>query len=365
MGKLRVAVIGAGTIAKVAHLPNYRSHPDVELAAVADLDADRARHLAEEFGVKAVYTDVQTMLEAEQLDAVSICTPNRTHAALVRTALAHGVDVLVEKPLCTDVGDARRLVEAAQRGGRICMVGMTHRFRSDVQAIKRFIDAGDLGRLYYVRAHILRQRGTPAGWFTDKSKSGGGCLMDIGVHALDLAWWLVGMPDLLSASGQLVAGIGRYQTLTASRWQSSDPDNRDNQVFDVEDFATAYLRFAGGLVLQLEVSWAVNGPQDDALKVDVFGEAGGITLDPPVFYTEHNRVLTESKLSVESNHFYQDEIYHFVECIQQRRQPLCTFDQGAKVVQMLLAIAQSAATGREVRLGSPASQASSENGGGK
>ncbi|MCL6625109.1 MAG: Gfo/Idh/MocA family oxidoreductase [Alicyclobacillus shizuokensis] len=347
---MRVGVIGAGTIARVAHLPHYQSHPDVELAALADLDALRARKLADEFGAKAVYTDAQAMFKQERLDAVSICTPNRTHAELVQTAFAHGVDVLVEKPLCSDAEDAERLVAAAEGAGRICMVGMTHRFRSDVQAVKRFLDAGDLGRLYYVRAHILRRRGTPAGWFTDKSKSGGGCLMDIGVHALDLAWWMVGMPDLVSVSGQLVQGIGRYQTLMASRWQSSDAANQENQVFDVEDFATAYLRFAGGLVMQLEVSWAVNGPQDDALKVDVFGDRGGITLDPPVFYGEHNRVLTESRLSVEGNDFYRDEIYHFVDCVQRRQQPLCTVQQGQKVVQMLLAIVRSAETGREVRL---------------
>ncbi|WP_273366417.1 Gfo/Idh/MocA family protein [Alicyclobacillus herbarius] len=350
MSKLRVGVIGAGTIAKVAHLPHYKSHPDVELAAVADVDGARAQASAEEFGAKAVYTDVKAMFAKERLDAVSICTPNRTHANLAQTALTHGVDVLVEKPLCTDVNEAKRVVEAARTGNRICMVGMTHRFRSDVQAIKRFIDAGDLGRLYYVRAHILRQRGTPAGWFTDQSKSGGGCLMDIGVHALDLAWWLVGMPELVSASGQLVQGIGRYQTLMASCWQSADTANRDNEVFDVEDFATAYLRFAGGLVLQLEVSWAVNGPQDDALKVDVFGDKGGISLDPPVFYAEQNQVLTSSMLSVEANDFYRDELYHFIDCVQHRRQPLCTADQGQKVVGMLLAIAESSRAGREVRV---------------
>jgi predicted dehydrogenase len=351
MAKLRVGVIGTGTIARVGHLPHYQAHPDVELVALADVDADRAQVVADEFGASRVYTDVTEMFKQERLDAVSICTPNHTHAPLTLLAFENGVDVLVEKPLCTDVAQAEQVVRAAEGLGRICMVGMTHRFRNEARAIKRFIEAGDLGQIYYAKTRILRRRGTPAGWFTDKSKSGGGPLMDIGVHALDLAWWLVGTPTAVSVSGQLVQGIGRYDTLMSSRWQSADKANQDNAVFDVEDFASAYIRFDTGMVLQLEVSWALNGPQDDALKVDIFGSRGGISLDPLVYYTEQNRILVESHLSIEKNDFYRDEINHFVHAVQTREQPLPTVRQGAEVVRMLDAIVRSADARREVVLG--------------
>ena len=227
---------------------------------------------------------------------------------------------------------------------------MTHRYRNESRALKDLIDGGALGNLYYVKAKILRQRGTPTGWFTDKAKSGGGPLMDIGVHALDLAWWLAGQPEAKSVTGQLIKGIGNYQTKMQSRWRSRVPYNQDPEIFDVEDFAVALIRFTNGVVLSLEVSWALNGPQDDELTVQLFGDRGGVSLAPLALYTENNGILLESEISVQRNRPFETEIDHFIQSVQKRTTPISSIEQGAKVVQMLEAITQSSEEGREVVL---------------
>jgi predicted dehydrogenase len=348
---VRVGVIGTGSIAELGHLPHYQNHPDVELVAVADTNLVRAQKAAEKYSAATAYGDAAEMLSTEKLDAVSVCTPNSSHINLALMAVERGIDVLVEKPMATDKDEALQLAEAIHKSRRICMVGMTHRFRNEAQVLKRFVESGDLGEIYYAKAKILRRRGTPSGWFTSLSQSGGGPLMDIGVHALDLAWWIVGLPKPKSVSGQLVRGIGRDQTEMISRWQSADAFNQDNSIFDVEDFTSAFIRFENGLVIQLEASWALNGPQDDALKVDVFGSRGGLSLDPLRFYSEQNHIVTEAELSVDKNDPYVNEINEFISAVQTRRQPLITVDQGVTVVDMLTAITRSSELQSEVVLG--------------
>ncbi|MCY0888102.1 MAG: Gfo/Idh/MocA family oxidoreductase [Alicyclobacillaceae bacterium] len=345
----RVGVVGVGSIAKLGHLPFYRDHPDVDLVAVADVNLTRAHAVGEEYGMTRIYGDALQMFDAKEVEAVSICTDNESHVPLAIAAMERGIHVLVEKPLATRFADARRVEEVANRTGCLCMVGMTHRYRNEAQALHKVVRSGALGEIYYAKARILRRRGTPAGWFTSRQKSGGGTLMDIGVHALDLGWWLMGEPTLASASGILVKGIGRYDTKMVDRWKSSDAANQDNAIFDVEDFAAALVRFEGGSALQLEVSWALNGPQDDALQVEVFGSKGGISLSPLCVFGEQAGFLAESQLSVDGNSWYQDEIGHFIDCLQDGTSPLSTVQQGVQVVEMLETIQRSASVGFEVR----------------
>jgi predicted dehydrogenase len=345
---VRVGVVGVGSIARMGHLPHYRDHPDVELVAVADSDIGRAQQAAEEFGATGVYGDAASMFKSEKLDAVSICTPNASHIELATEAVERGLHVWVEKPLGVDPAAAARLVGAVERSGCIAGVGMTHRFRNEAQVLRKFIAAGDVGTPYYARTRILRRRGTPTGWFTSKAHSGGGPLMDIGVHALDLAWWAVGMPQARAVSGQVVTAIGRFQTEMVSRWSSADDFNQNNEVFDTEDFASAYIRFDTGLVMLLEVSWALNGPEDDALMLDVFGPKGGVSLHPLCFYGEQNRIVGANKLSVQRNDPYKDEIAHFVQCVVTGQQTDVPLAQGLQVLRMLTAISESAKRGAEV-----------------
>lgn len=350
MKKIRIGVIGAGTIAEVGHLPYYQKHPNVELSAIVDMNFPRAQSIAQKFGIPNAYQTAEELFESEQIDAVSICTSNNSHIPLARLAFENGADVLIEKPIGIDYTDANQLAKEASNKKRICMVGMTHRFRNDANAMKRFIDNGDVGDIYYAKARILRRRGTPSGWFTDKSISGGGPLMDIGVHVLDLAWWILGKPEPRSATGHLVKGIGRYSTEMLSRWNSAQSLNKENTIFDVEDFGTALLRFNNGVVLHLEVSWAINGAQDEGLKVDVFGTKGGISLDPLCFYTEKNNIFLESKLAIEKNNSMEAEIDHFVECVLTRKPPIIPAEDGAKILGVLEGINLSSELKREVHL---------------
>ncbi|MFT4416479.1 Gfo/Idh/MocA family protein [Fredinandcohnia humi] len=350
MGKIRVGVIGAGTIAEIGHLPYYQQHPDVELVSVVDMNLERARSIANKFGASSAYQTAEEMFENEDIDAVSICTSNVSHIPLAQLAITNGVDVLIEKPIGISYADAQALAKKVAKNNRICMVGMTHRFRNEAIAAKRFIDNGDVGDVYYVKAKILRRRGTPTGWFTDKSIAGGGPLMDIGVHVLDLAWWLVGKPNPETVTGHLVKGIGKYNTEMFSTWNSSQPENRENQIFDVEDFGTALIRFDNGIVLHLEVSWAINGAQDEGLKVEVFGTKGGISLEPLVYYTEMNNIFLESKLAIEKNNPMESEMNHFIESVQTRNQPLIDANDGAKIIGMLEGIYLSSDFKKEINI---------------
>lgn len=350
MDKVRVGVIGVGSIADAGHLPNYAMHPDVELVAFADQDSDRLKAMGAKYGVTKLYDSAEALLTSEKLDAVSICTWNKSHVPIAKMAVERGVDILVEKPLGVSYAETVELDKAVKAAKRVGMVGMTHRYRNESRALKEIVESGALGNIYYIKAKILRQRGTPTGWFTDFSKSGGGPLMDIGVHALDLAWWIAGQPEAKSVYGQLTKGIGNYQTKMMGRWRSSVPYNQDLSIFDVEDFATALIRFRNGVVLSLEVSWALNGPQDDEVTVQIFGDKGGVSLAPLAFYSEKDGYLLESSLLIQQNNAFEREIDHFVQSVRNRTTPISSIEQGSKVVQMLEAITVSSKEEREVVL---------------
>lgn len=349
MSKVRVGVVGAGKIAEVGHLPHYQKHPEVELVAIVDQNEERAEEMKEKFHLHRAYSSLSEMVKRESLDAVSICTPNVTHVPLCFEAIEHGLDVLVEKPLAVTYEEAKALEKAAERVQRIIMVGMTHRFRNEANVLKKFVEAKEFGKLYYVKTQIMRRRGTPKGWFTDHSLSGGGALMDIGVHALDLAWWMAGKPKPIRVSGFLYQGLGDYPTELVSSWTSAAAKGGRSR-FDVEDFATAFIRFEDEMVLHLEVSWAAEGPQDDALKVYLYGEKGGASLDPLMVYGEKNHILHESQLIIERNSYYEAEIRHFIESVSTREKPSSSLEDGIAVVKMLEGIRRSAELGMEIDL---------------
>ncbi len=347
-----------GAIAQDAHLPSYAKRGDVEIRAFADPETDRAREFAERFAhdkgrrTPRVYASLAEMADGEggRLDAVSVCTPNVSHVSLALQALAKGWHVLLEKPMGTLLDEAEQLVEAVRSSGKQLMVGMSHRYREDVEVLRRFIAAGDLGDVYFAKTRILRRRGTPKGWFTDVQQSGGGPLMDIGVHALDLTWWLTGALQAKSVSGFLYKGIGRDNLDFIRSWAARSAGNEGNEVYTTEDFAAGFFRMAGGMVLELEVSWALNGPEDDALKMEIFGSKGGVSLDPLRVYSTAHGVLTTTTPSVGMGAFFDREINHFLHCVQTGETPVSNAEQGRDIVRMLAALGESSALGREVAL---------------
>ncbi len=221
----RIAVIGVGAIA-TQHLISYQNNPQAELVAVCDIDRTRAKARADEFDVPRATDVVEEILTDPEVDAVSICVPNLLHAKIAEAALRAGKDVLVEKPMSVTVDEAEALVRATQETGQALQIGYVRRFAPNALVTKRFLDEGEFGDIYAARATIIRAAGNPGGWFGDVDISGGGPLIDLGVHIIDLCWYLMGMPAAVSASGATFSTLGardniqhlsRYRAASASR----------------------------------------------------------------------------------------------------------------------------------------------------
>lgn len=349
MSKIRVGIVGIGMIAHMFHIKEYQNNPQVELVGVADLDMKRAKEVAHGLGVSAYGSAEEMFIEAKP-DAVSIATFNESHVELSILALEHGIDVLVEKPMAVSSEQALRLKAKAAESDRICMVGMSSRFRHDCRALHGICASGELGEIYFAKARILRRRGVPFGWFTNFDQSGGGPMMDIGVHALDTVWWMMGCPQPDQVMGKLFRKVAPYETEGVGFYSAMSKDNKENPVYNVEDLGTAFITFKNGAVLTVEASWAVNGSQDDALKIDLYGTKGGASLDPFTVFMESDHIPVEHTLKVNENNYYQEEINHFINCVLQRKQPVADVAQGTEIVRLLEGIRLSSEKNTAIKL---------------
>ena len=297
---------------------------------------------------------LDSLLADPDIDAVSICTWNDSHAEIATAALDAGKHVLVEKPLSRTVGEAEALVEAVGRNDRHLQVGFVRRFGSNARTLKSFVDAGMLGHIYHARATNIRRLGNPGGWFADHARSGGGPLIDIGVHVLDLCWYFMGTPRATTVSAVTHAPLGNRANVTSlSRYKVADYDPAQS---DVEDFAAAIVRFENGASLTLETSYSLHA-LEDRLEVAVFGERGGAELEPKLrIATEmHDTILNIGPeidhLSFDFAEGFATEIAHFVALCLGEAEEVAPVSHGAEVMRMLGGIYESARTGREVRLG--------------
>src|SRR5690625_4621209 len=204
---LKVGVIGIGSISDM-HIQAYQKHEDVELVAFCDLSEERLKEKGARYDVDQLYTDYQELLANDSIDAVSICTWNDTHTEISIATQEATKHVLVEKPLSMKVEEAEAVEEAVKRSGKVLQVGFVRRHADNARILKEFIDADELGEIYYAKASILRRLGNPGGWFSDISKSGGGPLIDLGVHMIDLSWYLMGRPRPVSVSGNTYKKLG-------------------------------------------------------------------------------------------------------------------------------------------------------------
>lgn len=258
MGKsteLRVGMIGCGGIAGGKHLPALAKLPFVKMVAFCDIIGERATNHAAKFGVPdaAVYKDYRAMLDAEQLDVVHVCTPNISHAEITIAALEAGVHVYCEKPMAKTAEGARAMVAAAKRTGKKLSIGYQNRFRTDSRYLKSFIDQGGLGDIYFAKAHALRRRAVPTwGVFLDEEAQGGGPLIDIGTHSLDLTLWLMNNYEPDYAVGTTYKKLGGRKG-SANAWGPWDPKQ-----FTVEDSAFGFIKMKNGASIFLETSWALN-----------------------------------------------------------------------------------------------------------
>jgi predicted dehydrogenase len=342
---VRVGIIGSGGIARYAHIPGYQAQKEVEIVALCDVLPGRATSVAQEFHIPHAYESYQEMFDSEQLDAVSVCTPNATHKEITIAALEAGLHVLCEKPIAMSLAEGRAMADAAKKMGKVLQVGLHWRFTSEAQTLKRFIDAGDLGEIYYGEATCMRRRGIP-GWgvFTQKALQGGGALIDIGVHTLDHTLWLMGNPKPVAVMGITYAAFGKRQDVV-SVWEHWDADK-----FDVDDMGIGLVRMANGASLFLRASWAAN-IEKAFQETRILGAHGGAYMSPLRIYKEMHQALvdiTPTSLPEIKPHF--KEIEHFCACV--RGECACIVDPESVLdVQAILdAIYTSAETGREVRL---------------
>jgi predicted dehydrogenase len=271
---LRVGVIGLGWAGQ-QHMAAYDALDNVELVAIAGMEAGPRAELATQFGVKRTHSDWRDLLTAGGLDAVSVAVPTFLHAPISIAALEAGIHVLCEKPIARDGTEAEAMVAAAQTSGRVLEIAFNHRRRGDIEALKAAVDAGAIGRPYHARANWMRRSGIPAlgSWFTNREQAGGGPLIDLGVHVLDFALHLLGEPRVLAASCVTHAAFGP-RGLGGSNYGSQIVDS----AYEVEDFASVLLRLEGGGSLMLETSWAAHRPNGDEFGITIYGDDGGAEL---------------------------------------------------------------------------------------
>ena len=255
--KLKVGIIGTGWIAE-AHIQSYKNMPDVEVVAAADLIPGKAEAFMERFGVEGVhfYPSHKEMIDNEQLDAVSVCTYNAAHAVPTIYALEHGVNVLLEKPFTVTTEEAIAVMRAEKKSGKVLSIGFQPRGDENMQMIKKIVESGELGKIYYIQTGGGRRRGIPNSTFIEKSTGGIGALGDIGCYSLDMVLNAIGYPKPLTVSGYKSDFFGTNPaTQHPDRFHTAEENARR---FSVDDFAAAFVRLEGDIILDFRIAWAMN-----------------------------------------------------------------------------------------------------------
>jgi predicted dehydrogenase len=348
--KIKVGVIGTGSISN-EHIQAYLKNPEVELYAFCDINEERVKAMAEKYGVTRTFTDMNEMLKLEEIDAVSVCVWNSNHAPCTIAALNAGKHVLCEKPMATSAEDARAMKAAADKNGKLLMIGFVRRYGNDCAILKDFIANDYFGDLYYAKATYLRRKGNPGGWFGDKSRSGGGPLIDLGVHVIDLVRYLMGNPKPVSVYGATFQKLFDRKHLKDKAGYTA-ASATDNDICDVEDLVSALIRFDNGAVLSIEASFSLNIKKDQG-KIELFGTKSGAKLEPELeLYTEVNDYMADVNLATSTalsfDGLFANEINHFVSCVKDGIPCKSPAQDGIDIMTILDAVYESARTGHEV-----------------
>ena len=341
----KTVIIGAGFAARVVHLPGFAAAGH-QVAAICDINEAPAQKLAAQYGIPKVYANWRDMIDEEKPDAVSVCLPNSLHKEPVLYAFEHGAHVLCEKPLAINVTEANEMFDAARSAGKVLMAAQMWRFDARSRAVKRCIDAGDLGDVYYGEATALRRMGIPTwGVFHQSQFSHGGALLDIGVHMLDLAVWLMGNPAAVRVSATAAAKFGKRPEIAKMLRNAWDPAK-----FDVEDFAVALVHFANGGSMLLRTSWAAHIEQE-TFSVRVLGTEAGCTTIPPVVYRNHEGMTIDQKINVVEAPAQNRQMAHWLRVVEGKEEPLVQPVETLNVQKIIDAAYRSAAEGHEVTIG--------------
>ncbi len=333
MEKTKIAVIGLGGIAQLAHLPILTKLANVQLVAVSDTNKARLKAVGERYGVKNVYQDYNEMLDKEEIEGVVIATPTDTHSAIAIDCLKAKKDVLIEKPIARNLEEAKEIQAAAKKYKKQVMVGMKLRYRPDSMLTRSLVNSGELGDIFYIRCGWLRKQSSEQKWFLNKSQSGGGVLIDLGILILDLALWIMNDHKLKSVSVETFSHTTK----------------------DVEDTAVGLVRFSDERVISFEVSWGLHA-EWDKFHLAAFGTKGTAHLNPLKAYKrlESGHIDYTLPTSATASNLYkkafENELKHFVAAVRDNSPMVSSGEDALMLMRLLDAIYKSAELKKEVML---------------
>ena len=367
MGKVQIGIVGCGGIANQKHLPSLTACSDrAEIIAFCDIIEERAVAAKEKYGTPdaKVYTDYKEMMKNEDIEVVHVCTPNVAHCPITVAAFEAGKHVLCEKPMAHNTEDAQKMIDAWKKSGKKFTIGYQNRFRDDTQTLHASCEAGELGEVYFAKAHAIRRRAVPTwGVFPNKALQGGGPLIDIGTHALDITLWMMDNYKPVSVMGQVFYKLGRQADGPAGNvfgpW--------DPETFEVEDSAFGLIKFENGATVYLEASWALNVLKSMEASTTLCGTKAGAEIhhggsypkDELIYNTvEHNQLMEKTISPAGVVDFFEGgasqeavrEADQWLNAIINDTEPLVKPEQAFVVTQILEAIYKSAETGEMIKL---------------
>lgn len=341
MTKLNLGIIGAGGIL-VKHMNGYSAlKDDVNIAAICDIDEAKLNAAAEKYGIPSKYTDYKDLLARKDIDFVCVLLPNYLHAPVTIEALKAGKHVHCEKPMAMNAAQAQAMIDARNESGKQLMIGLNNRFTPNALFIKEYIDKGMLGEIYFAKTGWVRRDGLPhAGWFCEKEYSGGGALIDLGVHFIDLVLYYLGYPGFKSVTAKTYRKLGRPETY--KMYANSRADETAGKCFDVEELATGFVELKNDVDLQFEISWASN-IENERNYYEIYGTDGGVKYvweagQEPVLklFSRINGQLVDIFPKIKPELYKENEFKHFVECVRMNKKPTVSVPEQAMEMMRLI-----------------------------
>ncbi len=350
MKTVKIGVVGNGSIS-TAHMLGYSKllqEGKVELVAACDINGQRAQEWATKYGFKEVYTDYNEMLDKSDIDAISVCTWNNGHAPISIAALNKGKHVLCEKPPAMNPKEAIAMKEAADKSGKTLMIGFVRRFGRNAELVLDFAQKGFFGDYNFSKIAVTRRCGCPLGWFANKELSGGGPLIDNGVHLIDIVRYLTGKPTAVSCYAATYNNIGsRTHIKGMDRYSSVDPSDYN----DVEDLAVGMVRFDNGMTMSLEFSYSQD-IETDVIAVEIYGSKGGVIMEPKLkLMTEMNDYLVDITPQTSTFDFskgFENEIRHFIDVVNGEIENRNPITDGIELMHIICSMYRSANEKREI-----------------
>ncbi len=349
---MKVGVIGCGTIANAQHIPAYMNNSEAEIKYFCDIIPERAQAAAQKYGVGTAVTDYRDVISDPEIEAVSVCVPNKAHSEISIAALKAGKNVLCEKPAARTYEEALKMQEAQHESGKVLNIGVVNRFNIGVNKIKQIIDDGELGNVYQVYVSFRNHRSIPGlgGDFTTKAVAGGGVMIDWGVHFFDIVMYCCGDPKVKSVSAETFSYMGNpiKDYVYTNMW--AGPKKNDG-ICDVEDSVTGMIRTEGP-VITFNGAWAQNIGENE-MFIDFMGTNGGIRLiygEDFTLYSVKNGMLSRTTFEKEEKSMFQTEIDSFIDCIKTGKRMPSHIDTNIITAQMMDAAYRSAAEHKEIIL---------------